>query len=53
MAIKNVAIKTKPDAVNRVQSGGGVETYLRRIFALMFGAVAVTSLASYITMATK
>ena len=52
MAIKNVAIKTKPDAVNRVQSGGGVETYLRRIFALMFGAVAVTALASYITMAT-
>lgn len=52
MAIKNVAIKTKPDAAQRVQSGGGVEIYLKRIFALMFGAVAVTALAAWATMAT-
>ena len=52
MAIKNVAIKTKPNAAPRVQAGGGIETYLKRIFALMFGAVAVTALASYVTVAT-
>ena len=52
MAIKNVAIKTKPDDAQRVQSGGGVEIYLKRIFALMFGAVAVTALAAWATMAT-
>ena len=52
MAIKNVAIKTKPGAAQRVQSGGGVEIYLKRIFALMFGAVAVTALAAWATMAT-
>ena len=37
MAIKNVAIKTKPGAAQRVQSGGGVEIYLKRIFFFVFG----------------
>lgn len=31
-------------------AAGGIELYLKRIFALMFGAVAVTALASYMTM---
>ena len=53
MAIRNVALKTKsPDAPSRGGAVGGIELYLKRIFALMFGAVAVTALASYITMAT-
>lgn len=53
MAVKNIALKTKaPDAPQRVKSGGGIELYLKRIFALMFGAVGITALASFITMAT-
>ena len=51
MAIKNVALKTKSaNAPQRVKSGGGIDVYLKRIFALMFGAVAVTALASYLTI---
>ncbi len=53
MAIRNVALKTKsPDRPTNVKSGGGIELYLKRIFALMFGAVAVTALAAWATMAT-
>lgn len=53
MAIKNVALKTKsPDAPTRGGNDGGMSLYLKRIFALMFGAVAITALAAYITMAT-
>ncbi len=53
MAVRNIALKTKaPDAPQRVKSGGGIELYLKRIFALMFGAVGITALASFITMAT-
>lgn len=53
MAIKNVALKTKsPDAPARGGNDGGMSLYLKRIFALMFGAVAITALAAYITMAT-
>ena len=53
MAIKNVAVKTKsPDAPARSGNDGGMSLYLKRIFALMFGAVAITALAAYITMAT-
>ena len=53
MAIKNVALKTKsPDAPARSGNDGGMSLYLKRIFALMFGAVAITALAAYITMAT-
>ena len=52
MAVKNVAIKTKPDAIRHAQSDGGMGVYLKRIFALMFGAVAVTALASWLTIST-
>ncbi len=53
MALKNVAFKTKsPSAPARGQTSGGIELYLKRIFALMFGAVAVTAVAAYVTMAT-
>lgn len=53
MAIKNVALKTKsPNAPARSGNDGGMSLYLKRIFALMFGAVAITALAAYITMAT-
>ena len=30
--------------------GGGIDLYLKRIFALMFGAVGITALAAYITI---
>ena len=53
MAVKNVAIKTKPDAIRHAQSDGGMGVYLKRIFALMFGAVAVTALASWLTIFTS
>lgn len=52
MAVKNVAIKTKPDAIRHTQSDGGIGVYLKRIFALMFGAVAVTALTSWLTIFT-
>lgn len=53
MAIKNIALKTKsPDAPQHAKSGDGMGLYLKRIFALMFGAVAVTALAAYVTMVT-
>ena len=52
MAVKNVAIKTKPDAIRHAQSDGGMGVYLKRIFALMFGAVAVTALTSLLTIFT-
>ena len=53
MAVKNVAIKPKPDAIRHAQSDGGMGVYLKRIFALMFGAVAVTALASWLTIFTS
>lgn len=34
------------------QRSGGIEGYLQKIFALMFAAVGVTAVASYVTMAT-
>ena len=52
MAVKNVAIKTKHDAIRHAQSDGGIGVYLKRIFALMFGAVAVTALTSWLTIFT-
>ena len=32
------------------QKSGGIELYLKRIFALMFGAVGVTAIAAYMTI---
>lgn len=52
MAIKNIALKTKAPTEPKRVKAGGIELYLKRIFALMFGAVGVTALASFITMAT-
>lgn len=37
---------------NAATTHDGMSGYLRRIFAIMFGAVAVTALASFVTMAT-
>ena len=34
------------------QNNGGIDLYLKRIFALMFGAVGLTAVAAYLTMAT-
>lgn len=34
----------------RKNAVGGIESYLKRIFALMFGAVGVTALAAYLTI---
>lgn len=47
MATKSVA-RTKKSQV--AQNTGGIELYLRKIFALMFGAVAVTALTTYFTL---
>lgn len=33
-------------------NNGGIDLYLKRIFALMFGAVGLTAVASFLTMAT-
>ncbi len=44
MAIKSHGLKP-------ASNGGGIEVYLKRIFALMFGAVGVTAIAAYVTMA--
>ena len=47
-------MQTKPKvrttvAPQRVRVGG-IESYLRKIFTLMFGAVAVTAITSFITI---
>ena len=52
MAVKNIALKTKSPNAPAGAKSGGLELYLKRIFALMFAAVGVTALASFITMAT-
>jgi len=44
MAIKSHELKS-------ASNSGGIEVYLKRIFALMFGAVGVTAIAAYATMA--
>ena len=51
MAIKDVAFKTKGETKSRQsKTADGMGLYLKRIFALMFGAVAVTAVASYMTI---
>lgn len=42
----------RPIRATGMSHGGGMGEYLKKIFALMFGAVAVTAVASYVTMAT-
>ncbi len=36
--------------IKSAQQSGGIELYLKRIFALMFGAVGVTAVAAYLTI---
>lgn len=36
--------------IKSAQNSGGIELYLKRIFALMFGAVGVTAVAAYMTI---
>ncbi len=50
MATKTIR-NTTARRVN-VTSNDGMGTYLRRVFALMFGAVALTAVAAFVTMAT-
>ena len=53
MAVKSIALKTKADTSKHDgKKTSGIDLYLKRIFALMFGAVGITALASFITMAT-
>ncbi|MDE6571336.1 MAG: Bax inhibitor-1/YccA family protein [Alphaproteobacteria bacterium] len=53
MAERKSAVKTKMRTVSASgKRTGGIELYLKRIFALMFGAVGVTALAAFATMAT-
>lgn len=56
MVEKMTAVKTRATKAKSVPSeqkrAGGIELYLKRIFALMFGAVALTALAAYFTMVT-
>ena len=52
MAVKNIALKTKAPETDKREKSGGLELYLKRIFALMFAAVGVTALAAFLTMAT-
>lgn len=47
MATKSVTRAKKSEPV---QGSGGIELYLRKIFSLMFGAVAVTALTAYFTI---
>jgi len=41
---------TKSQRLKSASNNGGIESYLRRIFGLMFGAVGVTALAALATM---
>ncbi len=55
MVSRQTAIKPKRGVKNAEKSlsqpkSGGIELYLKRIFALMFGAVALTALAAYMTI---
>ena len=51
MPVKTVALKTKADITkDKTKKTGGIDLYLKRIFAFMFGAVALTAVASYMTI---
>ncbi|MCL2538182.1 MAG: Bax inhibitor-1/YccA family protein [Alphaproteobacteria bacterium] len=47
---KAAASKGRTQYAPAKNSGGGIELYLKRIFALMFGALAVTGVTSWLTM---
>ena len=50
MVIKKLNLAAKPRHGEAPAGAGGIEMYLKRIFTLMFGAVAVTGIASWLTM---
>ncbi len=54
MAVKKSTVKTT--TARRISRAGnkpsGIEAYLKRIFALMFGAIALTGVAAYLMFAT-
>lgn len=51
MPVKTVALKTKADIIkDKTKKTGGIDLYLKRIFAFMFGAIALTAVASYMTI---
>ncbi len=53
MVERKSTVRTKSRTVAAsAKRGGGIELYFKRIFALMFGAVGVTALAAFATMAT-
>lgn len=53
MATRQSVRKPKAAAMRvNASRDGGIESYLRRIFAMMFGAVALTAVAAFLTMAT-
>ena len=41
---------TRKSEISAQNRGGGIELYLKRIFSLMFGAVALTAVAAYMTI---
>ena len=41
------------NSVTKSSNSSGIELYLKRIFALMFGAVGLTALATYLTITTS
>ena len=43
---------TKTNPIRTTTRNDGMALYLKRVFALMFGAVAITAIASFFTMAT-
>ena len=45
-----VTKKSTPVKPAKPNNGGGIELYLKRIFALMFGAVGLTAIVSWLTM---
>lgn len=51
----NIKNKVKDTTARNISAGaarktGGIEAYLKRIFAMMFGAVALTAVAAYLTI---
>lgn len=52
MATRQYAQRTATPIHVKAQRAGGIESYLRRIFIMMFGAVALTAVAAFVTMAT-
>lgn len=50
MALKSATTKTAQKTRDVRPAAGGIDLYLRRIFTLMFGAVAVTAITTWLTI---